>query len=150
MIKIFFMLIFGFNSIFAFSMFTLDKADNFKIHFINSAGFLNKDEQKELTIYAKNKLQKRAGFIFDKIDPIVLFIKVKSIEIDDGLYSITVEFYLAEDVVTRRGDKDIKTFAYTYHQSTLMESEDPYEDTLEAIDYLTCQFLTAYKDDNEE
>jgi len=150
MIKILFVLIFSFNSLFALSMFTLDKVNNLKIHFINSAGFLSKDEQNELINYAKNKLQKRAGFIFDKIDPIVLFIKVKSIEIDDGLYAITVDFYLAEDVVTLRANNKIKTFAYTYHQSTLMESEDPYEDTLEAIDYLTCQFLTAYKDDNEE
>lgn len=137
-----------YNSLFSASMFTLDKVNNFKIHFINSAGFLDKQEQIKLTEFAKNKLKKKAGFIFDEIDPIVLFIKVKSIEIEDGLYSISVEFYLAEDIVTRRGKDNIKSFAYTYHQSTLMESEDPYEDTLEAIDYLTCQFLTAYKDDN--
>ena len=149
MIKIIFVLLLGFNSLFSLSMFTLDKVQNFKIHFINSAGFLSKEEQVKLTNFAKNKLEKRENFIFGKTDPIVLFIKVKSIEIDDELYAITVEFYLAEDVRTSRG-KEIKTFAYTYHQSTLLESEDPYEDTLEAIDYLTCQFLTAYKDDNEE
>jgi len=150
MIKILIIFIFSFSSLFSFSMFTLDKIDNFKIHFINSAGFLNEKEEKELINYTKRKLQKRANFSFDKIDPEVLFIKVKSIEIDDGIYAISVEFYLAEDVVTLRGKKNIKTFAYTYHQSTLMESQDPYEDTLEAIDYLTCQFLKAYKDDNEE
>lgn len=150
MIKILLILLFSLNSLFALSMFTLDKTNNFKIHFINSAGFLSKNEQKQLIKYAKNKLQKRAGFIFNEIDPIVLFIKVKSIEIENGLYAIMVEFYLAEDVVTLRDKAKVKTFAYTYHQSTLMESEDPYEDTLEAIDYLTCQFLTAYKDDNEE
>lgn len=149
MIKIIFILLLSFNSLFGLSMFTLDKVQNFKIHFINSAGFLSKEEQVELTSFAKAKLQKRANFIFGQVDPIVLFIKVKSIELDDGIYAITVEFYLAEDVRTKRG-KEIKTFAYTYHQSTLMESEDPYEDTLEAIDYLTCQFLTAYKYDNEK
>ena len=149
MIKSLFLLLFLYSSLFSLSMFTLDKVQNFKIHFINSAGFLDKDEQVKLTNFAKNKLKKRANFIFNKIDPIVLFIKVKSIEIEDGLYAISVEFYLAEDIVTKRAKDKIPTFAYTYHQSTLMESEDPYEDTLEAIDYLTCQFLTAYKDDNE-
>lgn len=148
MTKIIFVLLLSFNSLFSFSMFTLDKVQNFKINFINSAGFLSKEEQVKLTKFTKAKLQKKAGFIFGKIDPIVLFIKVKSIEMDDGFYAITVEFYLAEDVLTNRSEK-IQTFAYTYFQSTLMESEDPYEDTLEAIDYLTCQFLTAYKDDNE-
>ncbi len=149
MIKILISLLILYSSLFSLSMFTLDKVQNFKIHFINSAGFLSKDEQKELTKYAKVKLQKRVGFIFDKIDPIVLFIKVKSIEIEDDLYAISVEFYLAEDVVSKQRSEDVKTFAYTYFQSTLMESEDPYEDTLEAIDYLTCQFITAYQDDNE-
>jgi len=149
MIKIIFVLLIGFNSLFAFSMFTLDKVQNFKIHFINSADFLSKDEKKELIKFTKNKLQKREGFIFGDIDPIVLFIKVKSIEIDDELYAITVEFYLAEDVVTKRVE-EVKTFAYTYFKSILIESQDPYDDTLEAIDYLTCQFLTSYKDDNEE
>jgi len=149
MSKIIFVLLLTYSSVFSFSMFTLDKVNNFKIHFINSAGFLDKKEQAELTKYAKDKLKKRSGFIFDEIDPIVLFIKVRSIEIEDGLYAISVEFYLAEDILTRRGKDKIPTFAYTYHQSTLMESEDPYEDTLEAIDYLTCQFLTAYKEDNE-
>lgn len=149
MMKLIFVLLISFNSLFSLSMFTLDNVDNLKIHFINSAGFLSKEEQITLTQYTKNKLQKRVGFIFNKIDPIVLFIKVNSIEIDDDIHAITVEFYLAEDVVINRTDKEVKTFAYTYHKSTLMESEDPYEDTLEAIDYLTCQFLTAYKDDNE-
>ena len=149
MTKIIFLLLFLYSSLFSFSMFTLDKVQNFKIHFINSAGFLSKDEQSKLTKYTKEKLQKREGFIFGEIDPIVLFIKVKSIEIDDELYAISVEFYLAEDVVSKQRDEDIKTFAYTYFKSILMESEDPYDDTLEAIDYLTCQFLKAYKDDNE-
>ena len=57
-------------------MFTLDKVQNFKIHFINSADFLSKEEQIKLTEFTKTKLQKRANFIFDKIDPIVFFIKV--------------------------------------------------------------------------
>jgi len=150
MIKIIFLLLLFYNSLFSLSMFTLDKVQNFKIHFINSAGFLDKKEQNQLTNFAKTKLQKKADFIFDRVDPIVLFIKVKSIEINEGFYAITVEFYLAEDVITKQRNQDIKTFAYTYFQSTLLESEDPYEDTLEAIDYLTCQFLTAYKDDNEK
>lgn len=148
MIKILFILFLIYNSLFASSMFTLDKVQNFKLHFINSAGFLTKEEQKKLKKFTKEKLQKD-GFIFDQIDPIILFIKVKSIELDEELYAINIQLYLAEDVTTKR-IKEVKTFAYTYFESTLIESEDPYEDTLEAIDYLTCQFKTAFKDDNEE
>lgn len=146
MIRFLLTILLVYTSLFCSSMFTLDKVQNFKIHFINSAGFLSKEEQNKIEKFTKEKLQK-AGFIFNKIDPIILFIKVKSIEIDDDLHAIDISLYLAEDVTTKRSI-DVKTFAYTYFQSTLIESEDPYEDTLEATDYLTCQFLSAFKDDN--
>lgn len=135
--------------VFSDSMFSLDKVQNFKIHIINSAGFLNKEEEKQINTFTKTKL-KKAGFIFDEIDPIILFIKIKSIEIDEELYVINIQLYLAEDVEAKRGENaKIKTFAYTYFISTMMESQDPYEDTLEAVNYLTCQLITSYKDDNE-
>ena len=95
----------------------------------------------------KNKLQK-AGFTFGEADPINFIVKVKSVEIDD-IHVISVFLGLAEDVTTKRID-NIQTQAFTFMTDTLIESEDPYEDTLEAIDFLTCRFLTAYKDDNEQ
>ena len=48
MIKIIFLLLFLYTSLLSLSMFTLDKVQNFKIHFINSAGFLSKEEEVDL------------------------------------------------------------------------------------------------------
>ncbi|MCW8894867.1 MAG: hypothetical protein OQK48_02140 [Sulfurimonas sp.] len=143
--KLFILLLLS-SSLFSSSVFTLDNIKNLKFHFTNNTYFMEKDEKQEIEKFIKNKLQK-AGFVFGEVDPITFVVKVKSIEIDE-VHVITVFIGLAEDVTTKRIDK-IETYAFTYMADTLIESEDPYEDTLEAIDFLTCQFLTAYGDDNE-
>ena len=107
---------------------------------------MEKYEKQNIEKFIKNKLQK-AGFVFGEVDPVTFVVKVKSIEVNE-VHVITVFVGLAEDVTTKRIDK-IETHAFTYMTDTLIESEDPYEDTLEAIDFLTCRFLTAYRDDNE-
>lgn len=145
--KFLFLFLFLHSLLFSSTIFTLDKVQNFKMRIINSADFLTKNEEQDIKTFIQIKLSK-AGFIFDEIDPIMLFVKIKSLEVSDELYVINVQLFLAEDVKTRRGI-DVQTFAYTYFKSTMMESEDPYEDTMEAINYLTCQLITAYKEDNE-
>lgn len=134
------------GSLFGSSQFTLDNIKNLKIHLINGTDFIDKKQQETLKQFIVQKLEK-AKFIFGKVDSINFVVKIKSVEINN-VHAITVFVGLAEDVITKRTG-NIETYAFTYTADTFMESEDPYEDTLEAIDFLTCQFLTAYRDDNE-
>ncbi len=134
------------SPLFCSSMFTLDNVKNLKFHFTNNTYFMEKHEKESIKKFIKEKLEK-AGFVFGKVDPITFVVQVKSIEVNE-VHVINISVGLAEDVKTKRAG-GIETYAYTYIKSTLIESEDPYEDTLEAVDFLTCQFLTAYKDDNE-
>lgn len=144
--KLFILLLLS-SSLFCSSVFTLDKIKNLKFHFTNNTHFIEKPEEQSIRDLIKNKLQK-AGFTFGEVDPINFVVKVKSVEIDE-VHVISIFFGLAEDVTTKRIGQ-IETYAFTYMTDTLIESEDPYEDTIEAIDFLTCQFLTAYRDDNEQ
>lgn len=134
------------TQLFGLSMFTLDNVKNLKFHFTNNTYFMEKHEKESIKKFIKDKLEK-AGFVFGEVDPITFVVKVKSIEVNE-VHVISIFVGLAEDVKTKRKGA-IETYAYTYMTSTLIESEDPYEDTLEAVDFLTCQFLTAFKDDNE-
>ena len=146
MIKNLILILLTYSSLFSASMFTLDNVKNLKFHFGNNTYFMGKEEQDSIKKLIINKLQK-AGFEFGKNDPINFIVKVRSVEVEE-VHVINIFVGLAEDVTTNRKG-DIQTHAYTYTTDTLISSEDPYEDTLEAIEFLTCQFLTAYRDDNE-
>ncbi|QOY55526.1 hypothetical protein HUE87_04635 [Candidatus Sulfurimonas marisnigri] len=147
MIKKLLIILFTCSSLFSSSMFTLDNVENLKFHFTNYTTFMKKEEKESIKKFIIKKLQKE-GFTFGEIDPISFVVKIKSREVAEEEYIISIFIGLAEEVTTTR-DNNIKTHAFTYVADTLIESENPYEDTLEAIDYLTCQFLTAYRDDNE-
>ena len=128
-------------------MYTLDNVDNIAIYMDLHGDFIGKDEKKELTEFTKDKLVK-AGFVFGKVDSAYIIIKVNAKEIDDT-YIINIQLGLAEDVATFRKDK-IETFAYTYLASTMIEADEPMEETKEYIAFLLYEFIAAHKEDNEE
>lgn len=111
-----------------------------------STTFLDKQKIAEIEEFAKKRLLE-AGFIFDGDDSATFMIKIEAIEIQDT-HAIYIEIGVGEEVKTLR-EGDIYSFAFTYLVNDLIESDDPYTDTLESLDFLISQFIEAYKADNE-
>ena len=136
-----------YSSLFSASIYTLDNVKNINFYLANKADFLDKEQKTYIKKFVKEKLQK-AGFIFGKTDSQTIIIRIDAKEVE-STYIINIRFGLAEDVVTMRKD-NIETFAYTYLSNTMIESDEPYEDTLEYIQFLLYEFIQAHKEDNEE
>ncbi|MCK9491080.1 MAG: hypothetical protein M0Q24_03235 [Sulfurimonas sp.] len=134
------------SSLFADTFYTLDNIKNLRMYTTTSTNFLGKQKITEIENIAKEKLL-NAGFIFDGNDSATFMIKIEAIEIQE-LQAIYVEIGVGEEVKTLR-DGDIYSFAFTYLANDLIESDDPYIDILESLDFLISQFLEAYKLDNE-
>lgn len=132
--------------LFSSSKFTLDGVKNLKIMIVERTKFIDKEAKEELKSLIVKKLKKE-DFTFGEIDSTTFIIEIKSIEVKD-IYVLEVSLFLGEDVKTNR-EELTDTFAYTYMQSVLVESEFLHEDTLSAVDFLVCQFLEAYRDDKE-
>jgi hypothetical protein len=111
------------------------------------ADFIGKDEKIQLKKFVKDKLLK-AGFVFGKVDSAFIIVRLNAKEIDDT-YIINIDLGLAEDVATFRKD-NTETFAYTYLAGSMIESDEPMEDTKEYIAFLLYEFIAAHKEDNEE
>ena len=145
MIKLLLVLCFS-TLLFSKSLYTLDNVKNLNFYLVNKTDFLSSDDKKKIERIIKDRLIKN-GFVFGKTDATLFLVVVNAKEIG-GSFAINIEIGLAEDVTTHRVG-NIKTMAHTYTASELIESDKPYEDTLETIKNLLTQFLEAYKDDNE-
>ena len=143
-IVLFFLLV---SSLFSSSIYTLDNVKNLNFYLDAKADFLGKEDKENITKFAKDKLLK-AGFIFGKTDASIIVVKIDSKEID-STYVINIQLGLAEDVVVDRKER-VDTFAYTYLTNTMIESDEPYEDTLEYLQFLLYEFIAVHKEDNEE
>lgn len=134
-------------SSFSSSIYTLDNVHSLNLYLANETEFLDKEKKEKLKSDLTKKLEK-AGFIFGQTDATILVIKIQSLAIEESL-AINISVGLGEEIITKRKDK-IESFAYTYLESKFIEGYDPYEDTIEALDSLIDDFISAYKDDNEE
>lgn len=132
--------------LFASSKFTLNGVSNVKIFLTHRADFIDTKLKNEIKNLAREKLEKE-HFIFDKIDSTSFIIDIKAIQVQE-IYILNITLMLGEDVQTNR-DKNVRTFAYTYMENIFLESEFPKEETKDAVDFLICHFLDAYKDDQE-
>ena len=145
--KILFLVLLTCSFLLSSSIYTLDSVKNLNIYFDNKSGFLDKKNKEDINEYVETEL-KKAGFIFGRTDSIIFFIKVKAKELDET-YFISVDMGIAEEVITKR-EGSIETFARTYSSNEFIESVEPYEDTLEVIEFLLQQFIESHRDDNEE
>ena len=93
------------------------------------------------------KRLKAAGFTFGKRDSTNFMVKIQTVDIEDS-HAIHIKIALAEDVITSRPG-DIHTFAFTYYLDDFIESDEPYADITESVDFLLTEFIDSYKDDNE-
>lgn len=132
--------------LFASSKFTLDGVKNIKFTLINRTTFLSNENKKELENLVLNKLKKEK-FTLGEVDPINFVVEIKAIEIGET-YALNISLTLTEDVTTNDRIGNPKTFALTYMENIFIESEFPLEESRNAIDFLICQFLNAYREDN--
>ena len=145
--NLFFLLILTCGSAFSSSIYTLDNVHSLNLYLANETEFLDKEKKQMIKSDLTKKLEE-AGFVFGQTDATILVIKIQSLEIEESV-AIYISVGLGEEVITKRKDK-IESFAYTYLESKFIEGYDPYEDTMEALNGLIDDFISAYKDDNEE
>lgn len=141
---LFFLLV---NSLFSSSIYTLDNIKNLHLYVEAKADFIGKEDKRNIAKFTKAKLSE-AGFVFGVTDSSTIVVKIEAKEID-STYIINIQLGLAEDVITMRKD-DIETLAYTYLSNTMIESDEPYEDTLEYLQFLLYEFIAVHKEDNQE
>ncbi len=130
------------------SMYTLDNIKSLDVYIANKTPFIGSEEKEEITKLLVSTLSEN-GFVFNESDPIDLILSISSKEIDDESV-INIDFILAEEVDAHRGGKTIKTFANTYQTNELIESDNPYIDTLSTIEMMLMQFIKSHKLDNED
>ena len=140
------LILFTCGTLFSASFYTLDNLNSLNLYVANQVGFMDKKQKENIKKSLKSRLQK-AGFIFGRTDSTTFMLKIESININDTEV-IYVQIGLGEEVTTSRKDK-IKSFAFTYLANDFIESDEPYIDTIESIDFLLSEFINAYKDDNE-
>jgi hypothetical protein len=134
------------TSLFSNTFYTLDNIKNLRMFTTTSTNFLDKQKISKIENIAKEKLI-NAGFVFGGDDSATFMIKIEAIEIAD-VQAIYVEIGIGEEVKTLR-EGDVYSFAFTYLANDLVESDDPYTDILESLDFLISQFLELYKIDND-
>ncbi|EQB35409.1 hypothetical protein M947_09000 [Sulfurimonas hongkongensis] len=134
------------SSLLGDTFYTLDNIKNLRMYMTTSTNFLGKEKIADIEEIAKKRLL-NAGFVFDGDDSATFMIKIEAVEIEDT-QAIYVEIGIGEEVKTLR-EGDVYSFAFTYLANDLIESDDPYSDILESLDFLMSQFIEAYKIDNE-
>jgi hypothetical protein len=134
------------SSLFAGSFFTLDNVKSLRIYMSAKTDIINPEQKDALKDKVMKKLQS-AGFTFGKVDATTFMIKIETLEVDDS-NAIYVQIALGEEVTTSRLG-NIKSFAFTYMANDFIESEEPYQDITESLEFLISEFLESYKDDNE-
>ncbi len=134
------------GSLFSASIFTLENINNLKVYFANKSDFITPKQISDIKKATEDKL-KKAGVELNKVDASTLMIKVESLEVDES-YAILITLALGEEIMTKRKDS-IETFAWTYYKTDLIDSDEPYADTLESINYLVDEFIKSYLDDME-
>lgn len=143
--KLFLPLLLACSTLFGYLPFTLDNLQNLRIVLINKTDFIPQEDEAKIKESVAKKLQTH-GIEFDKQDASTLMIKIDAFKVDKT-FVVHTRFVIGEEVQTyRKGD--IQTLAFTYHASDLIDTQEPYADTIESIEYLANEFLELYDEDN--
>ena len=131
---------------FAESIFTVENTDNLKVYLANETDFISQEQALDIKRTTEEKL-KAVGIELNKVDASTFMIKIQAADIE-GSFAVLVHVGIGEEVLTKRKG-DVKTFAWTYYQTDLIDTNKPYEDTLETIHYLVNGFIESYQEDME-
>lgn len=132
--------------LFGDSLYTLDGVKNLNLYLDNKAQCFSKDDKNNIEQFVKKELSS-SGFVFGERDSIIFLVMLNSKQVGNT-HAINIEIALAEEVEAIRG-KRLKTFALTYMASQMIESTQPYNDTIEALEMLLIDFTKSHKEDNE-
>jgi hypothetical protein len=143
--KLFLPLLLACSTLFGSLPFTLDNLQNLRIVLLNKTDFIPQEEEAKIKESVAKKLQAH-GIEFDKQDANTLMIKIDTFKVDET-FVVHTQFVIGEEVQTRRKEQ-VGTLAFTYHSSDLIDTQEPYADTIESIEYLANEFLELYDEDN--
>lgn len=133
-------------SLFAAAPFTLDNIEKLRVYCIIKTDYFDKKQELLIKELAEKKL-KKVGINLNKVDSSTLMIKIESIKLDK-MYVVNTSIAIGEEIVTKRKDR-IETLAFTYYANDLIDTDEPYTDTMESINFLLDSFSEAYLEDKE-
>lgn len=133
-------------SLYASGPFTLSDIERIHI-FVKNDSELFDDKDVEVLRAKLSKLVQTLGLKVEGRDAPTLMLKIESIS-DKNKHYLYVKLALGEDIITKRKNST-KVFALTYDASDFIESEEPKKDLQESVDFLTGEFISHFKEDNE-
>ncbi len=133
-------------SLFGAAPFTLENLQKLRIIIINNTDFIDKQQEFTINKLAEEKL-KLLGIALNQVDSGTLMLKIESKKIENT-HAVSIQIAVAEEVNTKRQDK-IGTLAFTYFASDLIDTKEPYTDTLESINFLLEGFSELYLEDKD-
>jgi len=134
------------SSVYASGPFTLSDIERIYI-FVKNDSELFDDKDVEKLKERLSRLVQTLGLKAEGRDAPTLMLKIESIS-DKNKHYLYVKLALGEDIITKR-KSGTKVFALTYDASDFIESEEPKKDLLESVEFLTDEFISHFKDDNE-
>ncbi len=133
--------------LFGESIFTLENTDNLKVYLANETDFMTQEQLVFIKKTAEEKL-KAAGIQLNKTDASTFMVKIEAMEIEES-FALIIHVGIGEEVITKRKG-DVRTFAWTYYETDFIDTNKPYEDALESINYLINSFVESYHEDMEQ
>ncbi len=134
------------SSLQASGPFTLSAIENIHI-FVKNDSELFDDKDLEALRERLLKVVQTLGLKAEQRDAPTLMLKIESISNETKHY-LHVKLALGEDIITKRKG-NTRVFALTYDSADFIESEEPKKDLFESVDFLTGEFISHFKDDNE-
>ncbi len=134
------------SSLYASGPFTLSDIKRLHIFVKNDSELFDEKDEQELR-ERLSKLVQTLGLKAEGRDAPTLMLKIESIS-DKKKHYLHIKLALGEDIITKRNG-NTKTFALTYDASDFIESEEPKKDLFESVDFLTDEFISHFKEDNE-
>lgn len=134
------------SSVYASGPFTLSDIERLHIFVKNDSELFDEKDEQELR-QRLSKVVQILGLKAEGRDAPTLMLKIESIS-DMKKHYLHIKLALGEDIITKRKG-GTKTFALTYDASDFIESEEPKKDLFESVDFLTDEFVSHFKEDNE-
>lgn len=134
------------SSVYASGPFTLSDIKRLHIFVKNDSELFDEKDEQELR-ERLSKLVQTLGLKAEGRDAPTLMLRVESIS-DIKKHYLHIKLALGEDIITKRNG-NIKVFALTYDASDFIESKEPKKDLFESVDFLTDEFISHFKEDNE-
>ncbi len=130
--------------LFAGLPFNLENLTQMRLYIVNESEFIDTAKEEAIRAHVFKRLSDK-GFVFGKRDSSTFFVKIESLHVNDSDI-INTQIGVGEQSEVQRG-KTIQTFAFTYYANDLIESQAPYSDMMDSLNFLIDEFLAQYEED---